>query len=416
MSTPLQSQGKPRNVPLPTPSRTSHRFKPYPQNLLLKPSNLRPKCAAKDRLKLWIPTSARGTSTSTSHSSDSNPLGSLSEDDYQRITETMSHAWEESTREAYGAGLLAFHVYCDSKNIPDKDRAPANQTLISGFISNLAASYSGKMIANYVSGVRAWHILHGVKWYLNQAEMDAMLRAAEKLTPASAKRKQRRPYTLDFITAIRHQLKLDDPLDAVVYACLTTCFWASARLGEFTVKRLNGFSPSTHVTRQRLRYDQDRDGNKVTVLHIPKTKAAPAEGEDVFWAKQNGPTDPNEALANHLSINNPPDDAHLFSYCVNKGGRTQRQPMTKTKFLDWVKKAAVAAGLDPLQGHGIRIGSILEYLLRGMPFDVMKTKGRWASDAFTKYLRKHALILAPYIQADAAAHSNFVRYTMPPVR
>ncbi|KAF9054766.1 hypothetical protein BJ165DRAFT_1337441, partial [Panaeolus papilionaceus] len=376
-------------------------------------SNLCPKCAAKDRLKLWIPTSLRGTSAPTS---DSNPLGSLSEEDYQRITETMSHAWEESTREAYRAGLLVFHVYCDSKNIPYKDRAPASQTLISGFTSNLAASYLGKTIANYISGIRAWHILHGVKWFLNQAEMDAMLRAAEKLTPISTKRKQRRLYTLAFITAIRHQLKLDTPLDAAVYACLTTCFWASAQLGEFTVKCLDGFSPTSHITRQQLRYDQDRDGNRVTVLHIPKTKTAPVEGEDVFWAKQNGLTDPNEALTNHLTINDPPNDAHLFSYCVNRGSRVQRQPMTKTKFLDRVKKAAVAAGLDPLQGHGIRIGSILEYLLQGMPFDMIKTKGHWASNAFTKYLRKHTLILALYIQADAAVHSNFTRYTMPPVR
>ncbi|TEB31909.1 hypothetical protein FA13DRAFT_1628746, partial [Coprinellus micaceus] len=50
-------------------------------------------------------------------------------------------------------------------------------------------------------------------------------------------------------------------------------------------------------------------------------------------------------------------------------------------------------------GHGIRIGPTLEYLLRGVPFDVMKVKGWWASDTFQTYLRKHAQILAPYMQA-----------------
>ncbi|KAF8148934.1 hypothetical protein B0H34DRAFT_736019, partial [Crassisporium funariophilum] len=103
----------------------------------------------------------------------------------------------------------------------------------------------------------------------------------------------------------------------------------------------------------------------------------------------------------------------IFSHIVT---RRAIKALTKSKFLERVTKAARAANLDPLQGHGIRIGSTLEYLLRGMPFDVMKAKGRWASDAFLVYLRKHALILAPYIQAVPAVQESFIRYTMPPVR
>ena len=74
------------------------------------------------------------------------------------------------------------------------------------------------------------------------------------------------------------------------------------------------------------------------------------------------------------------------------------------------------AGAGKLQGHSIRIGSTLKYLLRGVPFDVMRTKGRWASDAFLLYLRKHAQILAPYMQATPDVYDTFIRYAMPPVR
>jgi len=327
----------------------------------------------------------------------------------------MSHAWEEDTREAYSSGLLVFHVYCDGKNIQEHDRAPASQLLLSGFVSSLAASYAGKTILNYFYGVRAWHILHGIPWWLERAEMDTTLRAADKLTPPTSKKKQRRPYTPDFISALHQHLVLTDPLDAAVYACLTTCFYASAHLGKFTVRRLDSFDSNKSITRKNLSHDQDPGGNKVTVLHIPKTKTSQIEGEDVFWAKQDGLTDPDAALANHLTVNNPLDDHHLFSYLQKKGARSVWQPLTKTKFLERVKKAALAASLDPLQGHGIRIGSILEYLLRGMPFDVMKSKGRWRSDAFLMYLQKHAVIMAPYIQAESAVHEAFVRYTMPPV-
>jgi hypothetical protein len=83
-----------------------------------------------------------------------------------------------------------------------------------------------------------------------------------------------------------------------------------------------------------------------------------------------------------------------------------------------VGEAARAAGLEPLQGHGIRVGSTLEYLLRGIPSDVIKVKakGRWAGDYFLVYLRKHAINIAPYIQAVPAIHETLIRYTMPRAR
>ncbi|KAF6746086.1 hypothetical protein DFP72DRAFT_1076671 [Ephemerocybe angulata] len=77
---------------------------------------------------------------------------------------------------------------------------------------------------------------------------------------------------------------------------------------------------------------------------------------------------------------------------------------TPADFIQVVHAAPDKVGLDHLQGHGIRIGSAPEYLLRGVPFDVMKSEeGRWASDAFQLYLRKHQ-ILAPYMQARSHQH------------
>ena len=211
--------------------------------------------------------------------------------------------------------------------------------------------------------------------------------------------------------AIRRHLDLSTPLGASVFACLATCFFATGRVGEFTVQRLDGFNPNTHVSRARISFDQNREGQKVTVLHVPHTKVS-QQGKDVCWARQDGPMDPDAALAHHLEVNNPPQEGHLFAYRHKNGHR----PLTKSRFLAELAKAARAAGLEPLQGHGIRIGSTLEYLLRGVPFDVMKVKGRWSSDAFTLYLRKHAQILAPYIQAVPAVHDAFARLAMPAIR
>jgi hypothetical protein len=212
---------------------------PYPHNLTPIASPLRPHCLAKDRLRRWLP--HHGQEALSGPTAPGQPQR-------ERVKDTMVHAWEEDTREAYGVGLLMWHCFCDSRQVPEQERAPASQALISAFVAHMAAAYSGKTISNYLHGVRAWHILHSVPWHLDKGEMDTMLRAADKLTPGSSKRKKRQPYTPDFISTVRQQMDLNDPLDAAVFACLTTCFYASARLGEFTVRTLQSFNPNMHVT------------------------------------------------------------------------------------------------------------------------------------------------------------------------
>ena len=155
--------------------------------------------------------------------------------------------------------------------------------------------------------------------------------------------------------------------------------------------------------------ESNQNGMEVTVLHIPHTKAALLEGEDVYWSCQHGPTDLYQALENHRRINNPGNGDHLFTYRHNGHLR----PLTKHAFIKRVAEAARAAGLEPLQGHRIRIGATLFYLLQGVPFEAMKVMGQWSSDTLLRYLWKHAQILTPYIQANLDLHWTFSHFTMP---
>ena len=306
-----------------------------------------------------------------------------------------------------------FHIFCDNKNIEEEHRAPVNPTVLSSFISTLAGTYGGSTIRNYTYGVRAWHIIHGASWKVNDNEVEALLKAGTKLTPKESKRKEKEPWTVDYLTKICQNLDSNNPKDVAIHACLTTAFWGTARLGEVTVPKLDGFNPSIHVKTSDVQHNvRDRNNLEETVIFIPWTKVAKEKGEKIFWAKQEGIVDPRAALENHLRINNPPTDSHLFSF---KFENTMR-PMTKYIFLTRINQIVAKKGLPKLPGHGIRIGSTLEYLLRGIPFDVVKAKGRWQSEAFKGYLRKHAQIMAPYMQAEPKTYETFVRYAMPPVR
>lgn len=323
----------------------------------------------------------------------------------------IGHSLAGGTRESYGSGLLVFHVFCDARQIPEHQRGPASPILLLSFIANCAGLYSGKTLETYFYGVRAWHLLHGLDWLAQGAQVSAALQGAARLAPPTSKRTKRNPFTVACLESIRSALDLSSPLDAAVYACLLTSFFSLARLGEMTVRSLSCFEPSTHVKPSNIRHDEDRHGLSVTVLHLPQTKMSPS-GEDIYFARQSGLADPHHALLNHLSINSPSSSVALFSWRHRNGLR----PLTRSAFLGCLDRVATRLGMEPLKGHGIRIGGTLEYLLRGIPFETVKSIGRWKGDAFIGYLRQHAVIMAPYLQ-DTPILEPFTRYALPtPVR
>ena len=140
----------------------------------------------------------------------------------------MSNAWLESTRETYSTGILVYHVYCDVRGISEDLRAPTTQQIITSFITSLAGSYSGAAIHNYIHGIQAWHVLHGLEWSPNSLELEAILKGADRLAPPSSKRKKRLLYTPEVIAKLHQHLDLKEPFDAAVFACLTTCFYSAA--------------------------------------------------------------------------------------------------------------------------------------------------------------------------------------------
>lgn len=391
-------------TPLVTPVSLS---KPPPYKAGLTPalSSLRPHCLARDRLKLWRPVESRSF-----RNAEGNILA-ITDDDLQRVLTVMNSSWSQSTRESYGAGLLVFHVFCDIRGIPEHERCPADTLTLLTFVASCAGAYAGKTLANYVFGIRAWHILHGQTWRIEQGELKSALDGAANEAPSGSKLSKREPLVITSIIKIRTHLNLESPLDAAVFACLTSSFYSLARLGELTVKSIKAFTPSQHVKRGDVQLDgEDRHGLRVSKIRIPCTKTS-ITGEDIYWAEQSDASDPKAALINHFAINDPSPDHHIFAWKHPNGIR----PLTRGAFLKRIGIIAKQGGCPELKGHSIRIGGTLEYLLRGIPFDVVKSMGRWSSEAFTIYLRDHAMIMAPYLQ-DTPIIEPFTRYTMPQLR
>ncbi|ETW85319.1 hypothetical protein HETIRDRAFT_414354 [Heterobasidion irregulare TC 32-1] len=348
-------------------------------------SPLRPHCSAVDRLIQWRPENTAPHSNTT-----------LSPADEDRIKDIMGR-------------LLTFHVACDNKGFREAERAPASTDVILYFISALTGDYAAGTIKNYLAGIRAWHIIHRMPWTLEDDQIEVMIRSAKTMAPVASKRRQRELYTPSILIAIKKELALSDPLDAAVWACATSLFYGAARVGELTIPKLGAFDPELHLQRSSITYKASRNGDEVTELFIPHTKTNKA-GEAIYWAQQNDKSDPHAALSNHLFINNPRPGEHLFTHTV----AGSRRPLTRKIFLSRISAASTAAKQKPLHGHSFRIGGTLEYLLRGVPFDTMQAKGRWASSAFLVYLRDHSEVMAPYMQANPEVHSSLFRLTVRP--
>nr|VWO94057.1 Uncharacterized protein [Ganoderma boninense] len=243
------------------------------------------------------------------------------------------------------------------------------------FSAAMVGSYSETAVNNYVSGLQAWHVLHGLPWDIDKPRFKVMLRAANRLAPTS--RGKRPPLTVDIITILRSGLDLDAPLDAAVWAALLTVFWCTARRGEFILKTLASFDPDLHVQRSHYRTEPE----------LPTC-------------------DPLPALHNHFNINNPEDDCPLFSY-KHKGSI---RPLTGHAMQKRLKAVAAITGVDLPPGHSARIGSLLWHLLNGMPFMEAMAKGRWQSvSSFHLYLRQHAQVLSPHLQARPHLYSELNR-------
>jgi hypothetical protein len=75
------------------------------------------------------------------------------------------------------------------------------------------------------------------------------------------------------------------------------------RLGEFTVSTIRDFNPKKHITRANMSDTTNHNGLMVTKFHLPRTKCSPIEGEDTYWAVQDSPTNPKEALENNFCMN-----------------------------------------------------------------------------------------------------------------
>ncbi|KAG2096757.1 DNA breaking-rejoining enzyme [Suillus discolor] len=370
---------------------TSVRKPPKPckpkNNNVLTHSIFRPHVLACDRVRIW----------SAPHSSSfhTSVLSHLPFDNILKLLDVMLVSIKVKTCENYGAGLLRFHQYCDSRNIPESLHMPAPNHLLALFIASWARKVASSMVQNWLAGIHFWHNIHGAPWH-GWVLLRTATSGLAKVVPQTLKRPRRPPVTLEHMHALVRLLDLTNTFDASVLAVASMALWSCCRLGELLIDSTNSFNPSRHASRSApLQHGCTPTGIPLLILKIPWTKTSHGEGASIVASGVDDPSNPISAIIHHLLANAlVPEAAPFFAFKTDHGSWA---PMICPWFLNRCNEIWKSAGLPELTGHCFRTGGATELLLRGTPPDVVTMQGRWKSRAFLKYWRKIDSILPIFI-------------------
>jgi hypothetical protein len=169
-------------------------------------------------------------------------------------------------------------------------------------------------------------------------------------------------------------------LDACIRMVCNTAFFGQFRLGELVHPKqgLSHFNHNTHSTASDL---DARHGYK---LHIPYTKTNKGRGDTVGIPEHTSAADATHAIRVHCVINRISASSPLCSYLDGNGSRYL---LTRNKLLSRVNDILSSGGFDTISGHSFRVGGTSFYLISGVSPEVVKSMGRWKSDAFLMYWR-----------------------------
>ncbi|KAJ6562871.1 DNA breaking-rejoining enzyme [Mycena vulgaris] len=302
---------------------------------------------------------------------------------------------DKKTHGTYGSGLLRFNHFCDLHNIPEDQRMPASESLLSIFISSYGAGHvAGGTVSTWLAGLQLWHAVNHAPWH-GDALLSRTRKGVSKLAPPSSRRLPRDPVTFNHMTALRASLDLSNTRDAAIWAAASTAWRDCARIGEILIDSPSKFDPTRNVTRGcPKKRGVASNEHKFLRFKVPWTKTKRAAGDWITSTETFDNVDAVSALEHHLAVNSTvPDTAPLFAYTSRSGWAH----LTRADFMGRCNDIWMAAGMGALNGHGYRIGGTTHLLLHGVdPWIVMK-QGRWTSAAFLLYWRNVEEILPLFI-------------------
>lgn len=245
-----------------------------------------------------------------------------------------------------------------------------------------------------ISAVKVYHEQQELPWAGGE-KLRRVLKGVENATPASSIRAQRPPVTTEMLRLLHKKLDQSNGLDSAVLAVATMSLYGQLRLGEILprVESLEKFDGTLQPAMLNVSEPFSAAGSRS--IHLPWSKTKKARGEDVVITRQKGRTDPIAALEKHMRINKLSSHHPIASYRDAQG---KVKALTKQRFLRRCNSIWKRYKIRRITGHSFRIGGTTHYLLVGVNPEVVKTFGRWSSNAFLRYWRSLDALASRHIE------------------
>lgn len=245
------------------------------------------------------------------------------------------------------------------------------------FCTHLADRLHHSSIKVYLSAVRSLHIDYGfADPIVNRLQLQRLLRGIKRHQGSNLP--QRQPVTADLMSVLHKSLEFTNPDNVMLWAACCLGFFGFLRAGEFTT---NGtFDPTVHLTAADLQVDSSTNPQSFRVL-IKCSKTDPfRQGCFIYLGRGSLPLCPVTALTNYLHLRGP-GSGPLFMY-------QDGSPLSRSQLSSFLQTTLQAAGIPgKFSGHSFRIGAATTAAQRGVPDHLIKTMGRWSSDAYLLYVR-----------------------------
>jgi hypothetical protein len=290
----------------------------------------------------------------------------------------LGFALDRSTRSVYRSHLESWLTFCDLHAFSYE---PTEVTLCN-FIVFMSHHIQPRSVATYLSG-----ICNGLAVAFPAIREVRRLPSVSKtlqgcLRQLGSPPSRKLALTADHLLAFSRALSSPSH-DDLLFLSLTFCgFLALHRLGEL----VDHHNPSLRSARKRILRTSVSCSSDILSYHLPAHKADRFfEGNVIVISRPaSAPLDPFPIFRAYLRSRDHRDRFSPFLWLDSRGAVPTRS---------WYLARLHALLPHTFGGHSLRSGGATFFASHGWSYDRIQTLGRWASDAFRVYIRKHPALL-----------------------
>ncbi|KIJ37984.1 hypothetical protein M422DRAFT_259370 [Sphaerobolus stellatus SS14] len=308
----------------------------------------------------------------------------------------LRHALAPSLKLSYSTALTSYLNFCRMHQFPIEPSAD----ILSFYTVYMCHHIKPSSVASYLSGIQSElePFFPNIRSFRKSVLVQKTLLGCKRLRRSEPRR--RKALELSDLDALVQKIGLSESHNDLLFlAQVTSVFFGLNRLGELVWpdnRRLQSYA--NVPMRHSVRFENDHYS-----YHLPSHKTDKIfEGTRIVIQAIHANYDPVRLFKKYLLSRDSLFPGSPELWLCSDGALPQR-----SRFLNYLHRFFPA----DISGHSLRSGGALALALAGTPPERIQDAGRWTSDAFRLYIRKHPILLQSLIWGHPVHQGNTSRST-----